>query len=206
MQKIGVGEKAENIGIVRFSVEMLADRYEVLMGIQNFTDTPMEFDVQLAVENVPLDDRTVFIPPNETKSVLFSGDPSGLEGKVLSGHLSVDDDFPLDNSAWALLSAVSPLRILLVSDNPKSLLPELLTSYGDHVSLDVIAPSDYHGAGDADVAVFDGGTLAGREAFGNFAEVASGTHLIFIAPGNNLPFMREDAPTVKMETVACARY
>ena len=201
MQKIGVGEKAENIGIVRFSVEMIEDRYEVLMGIQNFTDTPMEFDVQLAVENVPLDDRTVFMPPNETRSVLFSGDPRGLEGKVLSGHLGVDDDFPLDNSAWALLSAVSPLRILLVSDNPKSLLPELLKSYGDHVSLDGVAPSDYHGTGDADVAVFDGGTLAGRKAFGNFAESASGTHLIFIAPGNNLPFMREDAPTVKMETV-----
>ena len=201
MQKIGVGGKAENIGIVGFSVEMIEDRYEVLMGIQNFTDTPMEFDVQLAVEDVPLDDRTVSIPPNETKSVLFSGDPSGLAGKVLSGHLGVDDDFPLDNSAWALLSAVSPLRILLVSDNPKSLLPELLKSYGDHVKLDVVAPADSHGTGDADIAVLDGGTLAGREAIGDFSEVNSGTHLIFIAPGNNLPFIREDAPTVKMETV-----
>ena len=201
MQKIGVGGKAENVGIVLFSVEMLEDRYEVLMGIQNFTDTPMEFDVQLAVENVQLDDRTVSVPPNETKSVLFSGDPRGLEGKVLSGHLSVDDDFPLDNRAWALLSAVSSLRILLVSDNPKSLLPELLKSYGDHVKLDVVAPSDYHGTGEADVAVFNGGTLAGREVFGNFSEVASGTHLVFIAPGNNLPFIPENAPTVKMEIV-----
>ena len=201
IQKIGVGGNAENIGIVRFSVEMLADRYEVLIGIQNFTESLREFDVQLAVEAVPLDDRTVSIPPSETKSVLFSGDPSGLAGKVLSAHLDVDDPFPLDNSAWALLSPVPALQILLVSDNRKSLLPELLKSYGDHVQLDMVDPVDYHGTGDADVAIFDGGTLAGREAFGDFFEVASGTALGFIAPGDNLPFTREDAPVVKTERI-----
>ena len=205
VQKIGIGGDAENIGIVRFSVEMLEDRYEVLIGVQNFTDTPRELDVQLAVEDVSLDDRTVSIPPGETKSVLFSGDPSGLEGKVLSGHLGVDDDFPLDNSAWALLSDVSSLRILLVSDNRKSLLTDLLKSYADHVQLYLVKPADYHGTGDADVAIFDGGTLAGREAFGHptlfgRSEATSEAHLVFIAPGNNLPFIREDAPIVETET------
>ena len=201
IQEIGVGGKAENIGIVRFSVEMLADRYEVLIGIQNFTETPRELDVQLAVETVPLDDRVVSIPPGETKSVLFSGDPSGLEGKVLRAHLGVDDHFPLDNTAWALLSPVPLLRILLVSDNRKSLLPELLKSYGDHVRLDLVDPADYHGTGDADVAIFDGGTLAGREVFGDFSEVAAGTALVFIAPGDNLPFIREDTPIVETERI-----
>ena len=202
LQKIGVGGKAKNIGIVRFSVEMLVDRYEVLMGIQNFTNTPMAFDVQLAVENVLLDDRTVAIPANETKSVLFSGDPSGLAGKVLSGHLGVDDDFLLDNRAWALLSAVSPLRILLVSDNQKSLLPELLESYGYHVELDLVDPADYHGTGDADIAIFDGGTPTGREAFGDSSEIASGTQLIFINPDRNLPFIPKDAPAVETDKTA----
>lgn len=199
IQEIVVGGNAANIGIVRFSVEMLADRYEVLIGIQNFMDNAREFNVQLAVESVPLDDRMVSIPPSETKSVLFSGDPSGLEGKVLSAHLDVEDHFPLDNSAWALLSPVPSLRILLVSDNPNSLLPELLKSYGDHVQLDLVDPQDYHGTSDADVAIFDGGTLAGREASGDFSEVASGTALVFIAPGDKLPFIREDAPLVKTE-------
>ena len=204
VQEIGVGGTAENVGIVRFSVEILADRYEVLIGIQNFTDTPKEFDVQLAVEAVPLDDRTVSIPPNETKSVLFSGDPSGLEGKVLSVHLGVDDDFPLDDKASVLLSAVPSLRILLVSDNRKSLLPDLLKSYGDHVKLNVVDPVDYHGTGDADVAIFDGGTLAGRETIGppilyEASEVPSGTGLIFISPGDNLPFIGEETPIVETE-------
>lgn len=200
VQKIGVGAETENISIVRFSVEMIAERYEVLMGIHNFTDTLKEFDVQLAVESVPLDDRTVSVPPGETKSVLFSGDSRGLEGQVLSGHLGVDDDFLLDNSAAALLSVVPPLRILLVSDNRKSLLPELLKSYGERVMLDLVEPADYHGTGDADIAIFDGGTRTGREAFDGVSEVGTGTHLIFVAPGNNLPFIRDDASTVEIET------
>ena len=207
VQEVGVGGSAENIGIVRFSVEMLKERYEVLIGIQNFTDTPRELDVQLSVEDVLLDDRTVSIPPSETKSVLFSGNPSGLEGKVLSAHLDIDDDFQLDNSAWALLSAIPSLRILLVSDNRKSLLPDLLESYGDHVKLDVVNPADYHGIGDADVAIFDGGTLAGREAFGvstlyGRSQTTAGSHLVFIAPGNNLPFIQEDAPIAETETAS----
>ena len=204
VQEIGVGGKVENVGIVRFSVEMLVDRYEVLIGIQNFMDTPRELDVQLSVEGVLLDNRTVPVPSGGTKSVLFSGDPSGLEGKVLSGHLDIDDDFPLDNSAWALLSAIPQLRILLVSDNRKSLLPDLLESYGDHVRLDVVDPADYHGTGDADVAIFDGGTPAGREAFGastfyRRSEATSGSQLVFIAPGNNLPYIQEESPLVETE-------
>ncbi|RKU22274.1 hypothetical protein C6500_04455 [Candidatus Poribacteria bacterium] len=200
VQEIGVGGRAENVGIVRFSVEMLEDRYEVLIGIQNFTDTPKELDVQLSVEGVLLDDRTVSVSSGGTKSVLFSGDSSGLEGRVLSGHLDIDDDFPLDNKAWALLSPIPQLRILLVSNNRKSLLPDLLESYGDHVRLDVVDPADYHGTGDTDVAIFDGGTLAGREGFGGFSETASGSQLVFIAPGTNLPYIQEDAPIVETES------
>ena len=197
VHKIGVGGAAENIGIVHFSVEIVADKYEVLIGIRNFTDAPRELDVQLAVEDEPFDEKAVTIPSSKTKSILFSGDPSGLVGKVMSAHLQLEDDFLLDNSASALLSTVSPLRILLVSDNSKSLLPALLRTYGEHVQLRQVVPADYHGTGDAHIAIFDGGTPAGREVFGNFSEVASGTHLVFINPGSNLPFIPEDARGVE---------
>ena len=192
VHRIGVGGAAENVGIVHFSLEIVADKYEVLIGIRNFTDAPRELDVQLAVENESFDERAVTIPPDKTKSILFSGDPSGLVGKVMSAHLQLEDDFLLDNSASAPLSTVSPLRILLVSDNQKSLLPALLRTYGKHVQLHRVAPADYYGTGDAHIAIFDGGTPAGREAFGGLTEVASGTHLIFINPGSNLPFIPED--------------
>lgn len=197
LHKVAVGGDAENIGIVLLSVDSIEDWYEVLVRIQNFTDAAREFNVQLRVESSPLDDRVVSIPPVETKSVLFSGNPSGLEGKVISVHLGIEDDFPLDNTASAILLGVSPLRILLVSDNQKSLLPELLRAYGRRVALDIVAPTDYHGTGDADIAIFDGGTFSGREAFGNFSEVDTKTHLIFVNPGDNLPFMQGEASSIE---------
>ena len=197
IHKIGVGGAAENVGIVHFSVEIVADTYEVLVGIRNFTDALRELDVQLAVEGEPFDQKTAAIAPGKTKSILFSDDPSGLVGKVMSVHLQLDDDFLLDNSAAALLSATSPLRILLVSDNENSLLPALLRTYGKHVQLRLVAPADYHGTGDAHIAIFDGGTRTGREAFSGFSEVASGTHLVFINPGSNLPFIPADARIVE---------
>ena len=162
----------------------------MLVRIQNFTDTPKEFNVQLAVENVPLDDRTVSIPPETTQSVLFSGDPSGLEEKAVSVHLGIEDDFLLDNTASVILSGVSRLQILLVSDNQKSLLPKLLRAYGKHVALNAVTPADYNGIGDADIAIFDGSMPAVRETFGSLSEIASGTQLIFINSGANLPFVQ----------------
>ena len=200
IHKIGVGADAENIGIVNFSVEVVADQYEVLVGVQNFTDTVREIDVQLTVENVHLDEKTTSIPPGKTKSILFSGDPSRLEQRVISVHLRLADDFALDNRVSAILPAVSPLHILLVSDNPNSLLPQLLNSYGNHTKLNTVAPSDYHGTNDADIAIFDGGTPLGQAVFGSFAEVASGTHLIFFNPGNNLPFIAAESRAVETDT------
>lgn len=203
IHKIGVGGAAQNVGIVHFSVEIVVNEYKVLVGIRNFTETPRELDVQLAVEGEPFDEKTASIAPGEMKSILFSDDPSGLEDKVISAHLQLEDDeddFVVDNSAFALLSTVSQLRILLVSDNPKSLLPALLRTYGKHVQLHLVSPADYHGTGDAHIAIFDGGTRAGREAFGGFSEVASGTHLVFINPGSNLPFIPEDARVVEEVT------
>lgn len=200
IHKIGVGADPENVGIVHFSLEIVADRYEVLVGVQNFTDTLREIDVQLAVENVHLDEKTTSILPGKAKSILFSGDPSGLAQRVISAHLRLPDDFVLDNSVSAILPAVSPLRILLVSDNQNSLPPQLLKSYGNHTQLNTVTPSDYHGTNDADIAIFDGGTPSGQEAFGSFSEVASGTHLIFINPGSNLPFIAAESRTIETDT------
>ncbi len=200
IHKIGVGDDAENVGIVSFSVEIVGDRYEVLVSVQNFTDTVREVDVELAVENAAFDSKTVSIPSKATKPVLFSDDVSGLVGQVLRVRLQIEDDFTLDNSAAAVLAGVSQLRILLVSDNGKSLLPSLLAAYGEHVDLHQVTPTDYLGTGDSDIAVFDGSTPAGREALARSADAALGTHLIFVNPGDNLPFIGEAAGDVKEVT------
>ena len=98
----------------------------MLVGIRNFTDTPRELDVQLAVEGEPFDEKGRASIPRQGKPNIsvFSGDPAGLEDKVISVHLQLEDDFEddfaLDNSAFARpVFSVSQLRILLVSDNAK---------------------------------------------------------------------------------------
>lgn len=201
IHKVGVGGKAENIGIVQFSLEMEGEQYVVFAEIQNFTDTTQEFNVRLAVtdtglrpyspqENTAIDDKNVSIQAGKKKSVLFSDDPGGLEGLVLSVHLEIEDDFPLDNTASAILGARQPLRVLLVSDRQQPLLMHLLQAYGPHVELKPVATDTYHGTGDADVTIFD-----------SFVpKVLPEGHLIFITPRNKLPLMPEDASPVETHT------
>ena len=45
-----VGEKADNIGIVQFGVERVADQYTILAVIQNWTDTNKEIETQIEIE------------------------------------------------------------------------------------------------------------------------------------------------------------
>jgi len=87
-----------------------------------------------------------------------------------------------------------------VSDNENSVLPALLAAYGEHVDLHQVAPADYLGTGDADIAIFDGSTPPGREALARSADAAPGTHLIFINPGNDLPFIGEAESDAKEVT------
>jgi len=201
LHKVSVGSATENIGIVQFSLETEGEQYVVFIKIRNFTDTPREFNVRLAVaetghrqysskEATAIDDKSVAIQAGKTKTVVFSGDASGLEGLVLSVHLEIEDDFPPDNTVSAILSTLPPLRILLVSDRQQPLLMHLLQTYGPHVELERVSTDTYHGTGDADVTIFD-----------SFApEVVPEGHLIFIAPRGKLPFMQEDVPPVETHT------
>ena len=124
------------------------------------------------------DDKLVSIPAGGTQSVLFSGDASGLEGQVIRVRLEVADDFPLDNTASALLLPRLSLRILLVSDRELPLLTHLLKTHGKHVTVHQVATDAYHGSGDADVTIFD------RFSPEN---VPTG-NVIFLNPREQLPF------------------
>lgn len=181
--------------------------YTVLATIQNFTDTDSEITVSLALA-APLkngviangddglrrkslfaqetlterlanfDDKLVSIPAGGTQSVLFSGDASGLEGQVIRLRLEIADDFPLDNTAAALLLPRPPLRMLLVSDRELPLLTHLLKTHGEHVTVRQVSTDAYHGSGDTDVTIFD------RVSPEN---VPTG-NVIFLNPRGQLPF------------------
>ena len=189
INKIAVGDVAENIGIVQFSVERIANQYTILAGIQNWTGMAREIDVALELEGgTAIDENTLTIPAGEVKSVLFSISAEGLDNVAISLHLvDVADDFELDNRVWAVLNPIKRTQILLVSDKNQPFLTDLLRSYGDHVQLQTVPTDEFHGTGDADIIIFDGGISSEH----NFLNVPSTENIIVINSRRELPFMAE---------------
>ena len=183
LQKIGLGNQSENIAIVQFSVTRALtppNRYEILVGIQSFADTPKEFQVQLGIEGKSFfEDKIVVLSPKKTTSILFFlDDDERLYGQVVTARLDINDDLSIDNSAAAILHPPPKWKVLLVSDrNPLPLNAILKTD--PHVSLNQIQTSDYHGLGDNDILIFD-----------QFVpDLLPEGHIVFLNPVSGLPFM-----------------
>ena len=183
LQEIGSGNQSENIAIVQFSITRALippNRYQVLVGIQSFADTPKEFQVQLGIEGKSsFEDKTVVLPPKETTSILFSlDDDERFYGQVVTASLDISDDLSADNTASAILHPPPKWKILLVSDqNPLPLNAILKTD--PHVSLNQIQTSEYHGVGDNDILIFD-----------QFVpDPLPEGNVVFLNPIGGLPFM-----------------
>ena len=159
LQKIGLGNRTENIGIVQFSVTRALtppNRYQVLVGVQSFADTPKKFQVQLGIEGKSFfEDESIVLPPKETASILFSlDDDERFYGQVVTAHLDIDDDLSVDNVAAAILHPPPKWKVLLISDRNQPPLTAILET-DPHVILNQVQTSDYHGTGGNDILIFD---------------------------------------------------
>ena len=187
LKKIGLGNRSDNIGIVQFSVTRALtppNRYQVLVGVQNFADTPKEFQVQLGIEGKSFfEDKNVDLPPKETTSVLFSlEDDERFYGQVVTARLDIDDDLSVDNVAAAILHPPSKWKVLLVSDRNQPPLTAILKT-DPHVILNQVQTSDYHGAGGNDILIFD-----------QFVpDPLPEGNIVFLNPVGGLPFMPTQA-------------
>lgn len=187
LQKIALGDRSENVAIVQFSVTRALtspNRYQVLVGVQSFADTPKEFQVQLGIEGKPFfEDKNVILPPRETTSILFSlDDDERFYGQVVTARLDIDDDLSLDNVASAILHPPPRWQVLLVSDRKQPPLTAILQT-DPHVSLNQIQTLDYHGPGDSDILIFD------RFVPDPLPE----GNIVFLNPIGGLPFMPTQA-------------
>lgn len=189
VKTIPIGSTAENIGVVQFTVERIADQYTVLARIQNWTETEREVDTRLELEgNRPISEKTVRIPAGEVQSVLYSIGTEGLENISISLNLvDVDDEFALDNRAWAILKPKQQFRILLVSDRSQPLLTRLLKSAGDNVELQTVSTAEFQSTVDVDVVIFDGSLPKSKDFLNNIGKEI----LILINPKSELPILTE---------------
>ena len=183
LEKIGLGNRSENIAIVQLSVTRALtppNRYQVLVGVQSFADTPKEFQVQLGIEGKSFfEDESVALPPKETTSILFSlEDDERFYGQVVTVRLDIDDDLTVDNIAVAILPPPSKWKVLLVSDRNQPSLAAILKT-DPHVILNQVQTSDYHGAGGNDILIFD-----------QFVpDPLPEGNIVFLNPTSGFPFM-----------------
>ena len=182
-QKIGLGDRSENVAIVQFSVTHALtppNRYQVLVGVQSFADTAKEFQVQLGIEGKSFfEDESVVLPPKGTASVLFSlDDDERFYGQVVTARLDIDDDLSVDNVAAAILHPPPRWKVLLVSDRNQPPLNAVLKT-DSHVILNQVQTSDYHSTGDNDILIFD------RFVPDPLPE----GNIVFLNPIGGLPFM-----------------
>ncbi len=159
IQKIGLGDRSENVAIVQFSITRalaLPSRYQLLVGVQSFADTSKQFQVQLGIEGKSFfEDKSVVLSPKESASIVFSlDDDERFYGQVVTARLDIDDDLSVDNVAAAILHPPPKWKVLLVSDRNQPPLNAILKT-DPYVNLNQIQTSDYHGLGDNDILVFD---------------------------------------------------
>ncbi|MBI4641571.1 MAG: VWA domain-containing protein [Candidatus Tectomicrobia bacterium] len=119
----------KNIGITQFYVRQsgnYASKYEIMATIKNFMGDRVRVPFNLTLENVRLLRQEVDLAESEQKVIIFSY--SGVLRGKMKAELDVQDDFPLDNAAFAILSDTVPMKVLLVSRG-NYFLESLLSSY-----------------------------------------------------------------------------
>ncbi len=118
-----------NIGIIRFEFRQAFagyDTYEIMLEVKNFTPAAVECPVRLSIDNTILFEDHIFLQAREKKVLIIPY--SGLITGIARAHLSIDDDFSVDNRAYLSLNASKDVWVLLVSGG-NYFLEKLLDAY-----------------------------------------------------------------------------
>ncbi len=120
---------SRNTGITNFTYRQLPDnpgRLEFLVEVSNFNDYPVLCPLLLTLDEFPLDRRTLGLTARQTKRYIvpYEGPQSGKA--ILK--LDLDDDFVLDNSAYAVFNRPQKIYIHLFSKE-SAFLEKALRAY-----------------------------------------------------------------------------
>jgi len=111
------GKAAANVGITALDARRTVeawDQPEVFARVQNFGPMEEQIRVDIFVNDLLFDARTITVPGGGSQAVVFS-DP-GLEEGVVKLVLNIDDDLAVDNTARLQLVKPKPIRTLIVSN------------------------------------------------------------------------------------------
>lgn len=156
---------APNVGIVAFSAERGENELgelEAFGRVQNFGADDVTVQVSLYLDDELIDARDVDVAAEASSGVAF---PLGeLDVGLLEMRIDSDDEFSLDDRAWAAVNPPRRSRVLVVTPGNELLLLALRTPGAAEIStLRIEEPSylrtaEYQrqaAAGDFDLVIFD---------------------------------------------------
>ena len=194
LRHVSVGGAASNVGIAALSVRA-ADGLglvDVHLAVASSASEKKQVEVTLTSEAGIVDVVSLEVPPKgeveRTVRVVIEG------GQTLTATLSGGDALVLDDRAVVPLPDHGPVKVLLVTARPKSLLAEVLKLH-PRVTLSVAAPGQMLAKEAFDLAVLENdpqgelGTVPKVVAFG---VVPSGSPITLGAPAANKSIVRWD--------------
>lgn len=194
---LGVGSRAENVGIVAFNVRRyIANKaaYEVFIEVQNFGTEPATRQLALYNGETAIEVKPIALAPGQRIREIYRQLPGGestLRASLRPGDgPGGSDPFPLDDQAWALLPARKQQAVLLVTTSNKYL--ENAMEVYDNIALADITPAAYDADPAAAVQNPDTGRPFDAVVFDDHTPAVlppAPTHLLFFHPtGAASPF------------------
>ena len=111
------GKACANVGITALDARRTLeawDQPQIFARVQNFGPVAEEVRVDIFVNDLLFDARTVTVPARGSQAVIFS-DP-GIEEGIVKLVLNLDDDLAADNTAWLQLIKPTDIRTLVVTE------------------------------------------------------------------------------------------
>jgi hypothetical protein len=111
-----VGAPARNVAITRFDLRQergVEDRFQVLLGVRNYTDAPAKVPATASLDGRELFTRTLEVAPRASQTLVLPFAGRAL-GQAIA-RIEMDDDLAADNEAFATVNAQASLRVALLS-------------------------------------------------------------------------------------------
>ena len=113
---IQIGDDSRNVGITRFktrSVLGYENRFETMVAVENFSEQSVPAEIVYTVNNEQLAIRELLLEPFEQKTIVYRH-AQRLRGRAIV-ELKVEDDFDVDNRAFAVFTQAPSIRVLLIT-------------------------------------------------------------------------------------------
>ncbi|MCP4751311.1 MAG: VWA domain-containing protein [Proteobacteria bacterium] len=134
-----------NVGITRFYFRQelkSVDRFEVMLEVKNFNDVPVLCPIHLGIGDNTLLEKTIGLDAREKRLLIFPY-YGAIVGTAVA-RLEIEDDFPVDDTAYSVLDSSKETWIQLVTKG-NYYLEKLLEAYPNFMvnTVDEIIPGSW---------------------------------------------------------------